>query len=109
MLNTLSTPTRLEKFLAAWSQPNPTQFQVGDVVEFEKLDGWRWIVTILGRAPDGSFECMIYDGKPHFLAVDEGALAALRVVKRGRMDEETIDMYRCMLGLDEWPAETACA
>jgi len=109
MLNTATTPTLLEKFMAAWSQPNPPQFQIGDEIEFQKSDGWRWILTILGRSAEGTFECMIFDGNPHFLAVDEEILSALRIVKRGRMDEEAIAMYRCMLGLDEWPAETEAA
>jgi hypothetical protein len=45
------------------SQPNPPQFQVGDEIEFEKSDGWRWIVAILGRAEHGKFDCMIFDGQ----------------------------------------------
>lgn len=101
MLNTVQTTSRPnEKFLAAWSQPNPPQFQVGDEIEFEKADGWRWIITILGRAEGGSFECMSYDGQPHFLTADEENLAALRITARGRFDEETIAMYRRLLGLD---------
>lgn len=100
MLNTLSTPILHDKFLAAWSQPNPPQWQVGDELEFEKTDGWRWIITILGRSADGKFECLVYDGKPHFLAVDEETLDGLRIIKRGRFDEETIAMYRGLLGLD---------
>ncbi|RLP21995.1 hypothetical protein [Mesorhizobium sp. YM1C-6-2] len=100
MLNTLSTPSLHDKFLAAWSLPNPARFEVGDEIEFEKSDGWRWIITILGRAEDGEFECMSYDGQPHFLTTDEETLAALRITQRGRMDEETIAMYRDLLGLD---------
>ena len=95
------TPTRLERIMAAWAQPNPPQFQVGDEIEFEKSDGWRWIITILGRSADGKFECMVWDGRPHFLSVDdEETLTALRIVKRGRMDEESIAMYRDLLDLE---------
>ena len=100
MLNTLPTTRLPEKFMAAWSLPNPPQLQVGDEIEFEKADGWHWIITILGRAEDGDYECMVYDGTPHFLTTDEETLAALRITQRGRMDEETIAMYRDLLGLD---------
>lgn len=100
MLNTISTPSLHDKFLAAWAQPNPPQFQVGDEIEFVKSDGLRWIITILGRAEDGEFECMSYDGQPHFLTADEETLSALRITQRGRMDEGTIAMYRDLLGMD---------
>lgn len=101
MLNNPSHTTSLnEKFLAAWAQPNPPRFEVGDEIEFQKSDGLRWIITIIGRSEDGEFECMSYDGQPHFLTADEETLAALRITQRGRMDEETIAMYRDLLGMD---------
>lgn len=83
--------------------PGPARWQAGDMITFEKADGLRWIVTILGREKSGEIQMMFYTGKPFFFMTTEDELAALRIVHIDTMNDETVTMYRRMLGLDARP------
>jgi hypothetical protein len=89
-----------EKRLAeALRSADAEKFQIGDVIEFEKADGRRWILTILGGSP-AMYDLMAYDGRPHHLTGDATFLESLRITNVSRMDDETVDMYRALLGLE---------
>jgi hypothetical protein len=90
---------REERIAAALRAADPEKFQIGDIIEFEKADGWRWIVTILGGSAR-AYDLMAYDGRPHHFMGDAKFLDTLRITNVTRMDEEAIDMYRGLLGLD---------
>lgn len=107
MLKRLLSDSGLGLLADIMAQPSPQRFQIGDVIEFVKSDGWKWTVTILGREESGEFQMMFYPGKPLFFMATEGELAALRIVRVDTMKEDTLSMYRCEAGLEEWPVEVA--
>lgn len=74
--------------------PNPARHQPGDMITFEKADGLRWIVTVLGTAEDGDMVLMAWDGMPHLLYASEGALDRLRIIQIERADPATLSEWR---------------
>lgn len=74
--------------------PNPARYQPGDMLTFEKADGLRWIVTILGTAKDGDMVLMAWDGLPHLLYASEDVLNRLRVVRIEHADPATLAEWR---------------
>lgn len=77
---------------------NPPKFQPGDVIDFEKEGGRKWPLMILGvRGSDADVMC--YDGNPHLLRLKVATLEALRITKVEASDEETVTMYRRLVGL----------
>lgn len=105
MLKSCAEPQAMAKIAGIMAQPDPERFQSGDVIEFQKCDGWKWPVTILGRNAAGDFDAMFYTGEPWHFTATEDELAALRIVRVDVMDGESVTMYRRLLGLEEWPVE----
>ena len=77
--------------------PNPARHQAGDMITFEKADGLRWIVTVLGTAEDGDMVLMAWDGLPHLLYASEDALDRLRIIRVERADTASLAEWRTML------------
>jgi hypothetical protein len=95
---------REERLAAVLRGEDPEKFQIGDIIEFEKAGGWRWIFTILGGSAS-AYDLMAYDGRPHHFVGDAKFLGSLRVTNVKKMDEESITTYRRLLGLEGWPVE----
>lgn len=95
----INNPAKTVDFLGHFHGDNPARFQVGDLITFKKADGWTWPIMILGI--DGEdVDAMFYDGMPHRFRCAMEDLAALRVIRIEEVDEETVSMYRRLVGLD---------
>jgi len=75
----------------------PSRFRVGDIITYEDAEGWHRVVTVLLLTPSGGAAVMIYDGQPHFEAIDLADLNRLRVMKIDFMEQEDVEMYLDML------------
>lgn len=94
-----NNPKTIAAFRRHLRRQNPPKFQVGDVIDFEKEGDRTWPLMILGiRGNDVDVIC--YDGNPHLLRLKVATLEALRVMKVEANTEETVDMYRRLVGLD---------
>lgn len=94
-----NNPTTIAAFRRHLRQQNPQKFQAGDVIDFEKEGGRKWPLMILGIRGDTA-DVICYDGNPHLLRIKVATLEALRITKVETSTEETIAMYRALVGLD---------
>jgi hypothetical protein len=85
--------------------PNPSKWHVGDEIEFQKADGWKWTLTIVGVTEAGEYQAMWWDGRPHLFYIMAEGLDALRITKRRTHTEESVSMWRHLLGLEGWPTK----
>ncbi|CAN7201513.1 hypothetical protein LJR030_000508 [Rhizobium sp. LjRoot30] len=97
----------LAGILEHFFSPDPPLFGIGDSITFEKADGYRGIVTILGYSPTGEIECMFFNGRGHHVDVSLEDLCSLRILRIETMRADDVAMYRRLLGLDPQEAEAA--
>jgi hypothetical protein len=94
-----NNPGTIAAFLEYLHSPDECRFRVGDAVTFEKESGREWPMLILGiRGEDVDLMC--YDGMPHLIQAKLAELAALRVVLITEESDETVEMYRDLVGLE---------
>lgn len=94
-----NNPKTIAAFRRHLRQQNPPKFQAGDVIDFEKEGGRKWPLMILGIRGDTA-DVICYDGNPHLVRIKVATLEALRVTKMEASSEETVTMYRALVGLD---------
>jgi hypothetical protein len=75
----------------------PPRFQVGDVITYEDSEGWHRVVTILLTTSCGGAVAMVYDGLPHYEAIELKDLDCLRVLKIDRMGPHDVASYLTMM------------
>ena len=98
-LRNANNPKTIAAFRRHLRCQNPPKFQAGDVIDFEKEGGRKWPLMILGvRGSDADVMC--YDGNPHLLRLKVATLGALRITKVEASTDETVAMYRALVGLD---------
>ncbi|GAA4178873.1 hypothetical protein [Shinella granuli] len=98
-LRNANNPKTIAAFRRHLRCQNPPKFQPGDLVDFEKERGRKWPLMILGiRGNDVDVIC--YDGNPHLLRLKVATLGALRITKVEASTDETVAMYRALVGLD---------
>jgi len=95
----------LSRILEHFFSPDPPIFGIGDSITFEKADGYRGVITILGYSPTGEVECMFFNGRGHHVNVSLDNICGLRVLRVETMRPEDINMYRRLLGLDPQEAD----
>ncbi|MEW9617458.1 hypothetical protein AB3G45_26980 [Shinella sp. S4-D37] len=104
-LRNANNPKSIAAFRRHLRCQNPPKFQAGDVVDFEKEGGRKWPLMILGIRGDAA-DVICYDGNPHLVRLKVATLEALRITKVEASSEETIAMYRALVGL---PVEEVAA
>ena len=80
----------------------PAVWQVGDEIEFEDGDGWRWPITILELDGEGNARCLWWDGMPHLVRIQSEQLNSLRIMNREHYGHERVLEWRRLCGLEEW-------
>lgn len=91
---------RRPTFHDVFEQQNPPKFSVGDMLKFQKSDGYVWYLTILGFRPGGVVDAMYYDGLPHPFLCTLSELSNLRIVEITTISREDVEDYRAALGMD---------
>lgn len=82
------------------SQPDLERYAVGDIIIFQKADGFIWPILLLGITENDEFEASFWNGRPNLFYILRGGLDALRIVKVERMSAKDVAAHRAMLGLD---------
>lgn len=86
---------------AIMNQPDLERYLVGDVITFQKADGFVWQILLLGVTDKGEFEASFWNGRPNLLHISQERLDTLRIVKVERMEPEDVAAHRAMLAFDE--------
>lgn len=94
---------RRPTFHDVFEQENPPKFSVGDMLKFQKSDGYVWYLTILGFRPGGVIDAMYYDGLPRPFLCTLSELSNLRIIEIKTMSQQDIDSYRAELGMNPKP------
>lgn len=94
---------RRPTFHDVFEQQNPPKFSVGDMLKFQKSDGYVWYLTILGFRTGGVVDAMYYDGLPHPFLCTLSELSTLRIIEIKTMSQQDVDSYRSLLDMDPKP------